>query len=165
MSGAFAIRMDLGGLQATLDAEREKIADAVRPAAQAGAQVLYEAVLRNAQALGGKTGNLVSGIYQAYSANNSEAGKSATYHVSWNARKAPHGHLVEFGYVKKYVSYQGKDGRWYTAKKNGQPVPLPGGPRQVAGKAFVRRAQAQFDVAGDVMTAEFLRRIGGADGH
>lgn len=79
--------------------------ECVRPAAQAGAQVLYLEVLARVPVakaphrLKGREvppGALKRSIYQAYSADNSNA-THATYHVSWNARKAPHGHLVEYG--------------------------------------------------------------------
>jgi hypothetical protein len=50
-----------------VDAMDEKLQANVRPAAQAGAEILYQAVLRNVQALGRKTGNLASSIYQAFS--------------------------------------------------------------------------------------------------
>ena len=46
--------------------------------------------------LGRKTGNLSSSIYWAYSPERSTEGKK-TYRISWNTKKAPHGHLVEFG--------------------------------------------------------------------
>ena len=84
-----------------------KVADeAVRPAAQAGAQVYYNEVKLRAKRgnetrylKGGRTrpaGLLASAIYQVYSLNNS-SDKKATYHVSWNKKKASHGYMVEFG--------------------------------------------------------------------
>ena len=83
--------------------------EAVRPAAQAGAQVFYNEVKINAKRgnetrylKGGRTrpaGLLASAIYQVYSLDNSSE-KSAEYHISWNKKKAPHGHLVEFGHNK-----------------------------------------------------------------
>lgn len=154
----FAIRLNLAGLDAALDAQHEKVQKAIRPAAQAGAQVLYDAVLANVRAIGRKTGNLASAIYQVYSAESIE-GQKATYHVSWNHRKAPHGRLVEYGHIQKYAAYVGKDGKWYTAKKNGKPVPLASGPRQVAPKSFVRPAAAQLPVAEQAMRERFLLEV------
>ena len=85
------------------ESEMEQLADraerAARPAAQAGAQVIYERVKANVAALGRKTGNLDSAIYQAYSANNSNESK-AVYHVSWNKKKAFYGQFIEYGTVK-----------------------------------------------------------------
>jgi HK97 gp10 family phage protein len=43
-----------------------------------------------------KTGLLKSSIYRVYSKDRSTDQKK-TYQISWNKKKAPHGHLVEFG--------------------------------------------------------------------
>jgi hypothetical protein len=34
--------------------------------------------------------------------------------VSWNAKKAPHGHLVEFGHWMAYKWARGEEGKFYT---------------------------------------------------
>lgn len=39
-----------------------------------------------------------------------------TYNVSWNSKKAPHGHLIEFGHWQTHVVYKAPNGQWYTAK-------------------------------------------------
>ncbi|WP_206167872.1 HK97 gp10 family phage protein [Variovorax boronicumulans] len=88
----------------------------VRPAAQAGAQVYYVEVLHRVPVAatghkrkGGRVippGQLKKSIYQAYSADHSND-RQATYHISWNARKAPHGHLIENGH---WTKSQGKHG-------------------------------------------------------
>ena len=122
---------------------------AARPAAQAGAQVLYNQVKANVAALGTVTGNLNSSIYQVFSADQSTDDKKV-YHVSWNAREAPHGHLVEFGYIKRHPSYVGSDGNWYTNKKVNLPSPV-----QVPGQAFVRRAESAVPAAEAAMRARF----------
>ena len=96
MADAFTCSLDTAGINAQLDAMLGASDDAIRPTAQAGAQVFYKAVLANVQAHR-HTGKLASAIYQVYSDDNSVEGQKATYHVSWNARKAPHGHLVEHG--------------------------------------------------------------------
>jgi len=83
--------------------------DAVRPAAQAGAQVLYDEVKvrvpvsREGHWFYGTNakyffpaGTLRDSIYQVFSQDNS-AGAKVTYHVAWNHRKAPYGFMVEFG--------------------------------------------------------------------
>lgn len=71
--------------------------------AGAMAQVIYDEVklntsgrLAHPQKL---TGALDSAIYQVYSPEESPPGRK-TYKVSWNHKKAPHGHLIEFGTVK-----------------------------------------------------------------
>src|SRR3990172_5071097 len=108
-----------------LDGLAGDIESAVRPMAFAASDVLYKDVKRNVAAIGRQTGNLERAIYQAYSENSSGPGK-ATYHISWNARKAPHGHLVEFGHIQRYASYVGSDGKWHTAVRpsmRGKPAP------------------------------------------
>lgn len=90
------MKFDASSLNAALDKMNDGIKDQVRPAAQAGAQELYDEVKANVAKLGRKTGNLDASIYQVFSQDNSSYGR-ATYHVSWNARKAPHGHLLENG--------------------------------------------------------------------
>ncbi|MBV2184457.1 MAG: hypothetical protein KUL88_07955, partial [Rhizobium sp.] len=93
----------------------------------------------------------------------------------WNAKKAPHGHLLEYGHVQRYAVFIGKDGKWHTAirpEKLGTPKPrrnasqaekdayyLPrkGGPRFVAARPFVRPAAAKFPEAVAAMEAELLR--------
>jgi hypothetical protein len=157
------LRVDLAGLNGLLDTMGERAEEGARPSAQAASQVLYDEVKKNVSAIGRRSGNLDRSIYQAYSEANSGAGR-ATYHVSWNPRKAPHGHLLEFGYIQRYVSYMGKDGNWYTAvrpsmrgkkapSRTASPavkaayyVPLAT-PKQVAARPFVRKAQSAFAIA------------------
>lgn len=158
-SGKNTVNMavDLGAFNDMISELEEDIQAAVRPAAQAGAQVFYDAVVRNVNALGKKTGNLAGAIYQAYSEENSGPGK-ATYHISWNASKAPHGGLVEYGHIQRYAVNLAEDGNWYTLVKpsmRGKPKPKrnasqaekdayyilrAGGPRQIAAQPFIRPA-------------------------
>lgn len=158
-SGKNTVNMavDLGAFNDMISELEEDIQAAVRPAAQAGAQVLYDAVVRNVNALGKKSGNLAGAIYQAYSEENSGPGK-ATYHISWNASKAPHGGLVEYGHIQRYAVNLAEDGNWYTLVKpsmRGKPKPKrnasqaekdayyilrAGGPRQIAAQPFIRPA-------------------------
>jgi HK97 gp10 family phage protein len=113
------IDFDQSGADAMLDALLESVQSAVRPAAQAGAQMLYiEALLRcpvSAEAhvfYGSESvktgvtytfqpGNLRNAIYQAFSKDNSiefgDGYKKATYHIAWNHQDAPYGFMVEFG--------------------------------------------------------------------
>lgn len=98
--------VDLTSITAQLDKLNAVVNSAVRPAAQAGAQVYYNEVKLRAKRgneirylKGGRTrpaGLLASAIYQAFSIKNSSEQK-ATYHVSWNKKVAAHGYLVEFG--------------------------------------------------------------------
>jgi HK97 gp10 family phage protein len=159
----FTAKADLSGLDALFNQLGDDLDAAVRPASQAAAQVLYDEVKKNVQALGKKTGNLDRSIYQKFSTSNSRAGV-AIYHVSWNAKKAPHGGLVENGYLQRYRYYKGSDGqvrpmvrpgmdgkprparRAAQAVKDAYYVTLPT-PIQVPAKAFVRRAQSKIDAA------------------
>ena len=93
-----------------LKATQQKLRDAARPAAQAGAQVIYEAARINAptsnkahffyirgQKYGPfSPGTLRDSIYQVYSKSESTDSK-ATYQVSWNYKKAPYAFMVELG--------------------------------------------------------------------
>jgi len=157
------LKVDLSGLNMLIEQLGDRAEAAARPASQAAAQVIYDEVKRNIRAIGHKTGNLEKGIYQVYSRSNSAPGH-ATYHVSWNHAKAPHGQLVEFGHIQRYASYVGSDGNWYTVKRPssyGKPKPkrrasqavkdayyvtLPT-PKQVAARPFVRPAMVKFPQA------------------
>lgn len=171
-TSAFKIRVNLQGFEAGMDALTADVQKAVRPAAQKASQLLYEQVLRNVESMLGDAGQRPRGvirnaIYQVYSKDQSSAMK-AVYHVSWNARKAPHAHLVEQGHMQPYkVRFNARTGRFvtlvrpeklaeYRQKYMGRTVPkarrdeffirLPY-PKQVAARPFVRSAQARFDDA------------------
>lgn len=174
----FTVRVDTDGLDAYIDALGDKAEKAARPAAQAAAQVLYDEVKKNVQALGRKTGKLDGSIYQKFSTSNSRRGV-AVYHVSWNHSKAPHGWLVENGYLQRYQYYKRDDGQIRPmvrpgmegkprpdrhasqAAKDAYYVTLPT-PVQVPAKAFVRRAMDKFGMAAlaaeDVYISALLKR-------
>lgn len=174
MSKMFSV--DLSSLNSLIEDLGERADEAARPAAQAAAQVIYDEAKRRVNAIGKKTGNLASSIYQAYSKNNSGPGH-ATYHVSWNAKKAPHGHLVEYGHLQRYVVYLGKDGKWHTAirnvngpikkpsrkasqaEKDAYYVPLKGGPRQVGARPFLRPAMDKFPEAIEAARQVLIERM------
>lgn len=163
-AGTFSIDFDDDGLQQFLDALGNDAAAAIRPAAQAATQVIYDRVKLNVKALGRVTGNLDSSIYQAFSPENSSDGNRAQYNVSWNHRKAPHGHLVEYGYVQRYRYYQDNQGRVRPMVRPGMEGSRPPGrrasqaakdayyvtlttPVMVPGKAFVRSASSALPAA------------------
>lgn len=107
------IKMDVGKFKEELKATADRLNKATRPAAQAGAQIIYDRARQLAPvskaahmfSIEGRTygpyspGNLRDSIYQAFSKDNSFKDVS-TYHVSWNADKAPYGAMVEFGTSK-----------------------------------------------------------------
>lgn len=177
LSGRNSVRVkfDTSGLDAYLDAIVDRAQDAVIPAAAIGAKVLYDRVKLNVAALGKVTGNLDSSIYRVLSKDKSNDHK-AVYHISWNHIKAPHGHLVEYGYMQRYAYYQTDDGqvrirvrpeaqgkkkpgrRATQAEKNAYWVTLPT-PRHVPGKAFVRSAATSFPEAYSAAETYFWSRV------
>ncbi len=98
-----------GGMLDMLDKLPAEIhVKAIRPAAQAGAQVLYDEVkirapMSSAPHKSGKQtyapGNLKAAIYQAHSPESSQDG-AHVYHVSWNKKKAFYGQFIEYGTAK-----------------------------------------------------------------
>lgn len=83
-----------------------------------------------------RRGQLKEAIYLAFDGRRSilQAGHYV-YGVSWNAKKAPHGHLIEFGHWMEYESVK-EDGKWVTplvgthrvdGRKRGVGVPRVGG--------------------------------------
>ena len=153
---SFTLRVGVAGLDLLMDQLAGDAEAAARPAAQAGAQVLYDEARRLAGA-NRRTGNLQAAIYQVYSKSNSGKDRAA-YQVSWNANKAPHGHLVEFGHMQRYATYRDERGRILTMvrpEKRGTPkprrrasqavkdaywMPLEGGPKRVPPRSFIRKA-------------------------
>lgn len=168
--------VDLAGLDRMLDQLGTDVEEAARPAAQAAAQVFYDAVVANVESIGKVSGNLRRAIYQAYSKEQSGDGR-AVYNVSWNERKAPHGHLLENGHIQRYVVYINKAGEWRTkiraemrgkrkpSRKASQAVkdayyqPLAS-PRQVGARPFVRPAFALSARASAAAEAVLLNKIG-----
>ncbi|TXH45834.1 MAG: hypothetical protein E6Q92_03050 [Burkholderiaceae bacterium] len=93
-----------------LQLELQRLRAANRPAAQAGAQLIYDRakqlapvsdaphMFHGTHAVYGPypPGTLRDSIYQAFSQDNSFL-DNAVYHISWNATKAPYGAMVELG--------------------------------------------------------------------
>lgn len=128
-----SVQFDQAGIDGALDGMERELLDLMRPAAQAGAQVFYSEVVTRVNGIGKVTGNLSRSIYQVWSRDQSINGHSV-YHVSWNASKAPHGHLVEYGHIQTRKVYLGRDGKWYTSKEK------LAAPRRVAARPFIRPA-------------------------
>ena len=105
-----AVRMNVTAFKEQLRAEVDKLHAATRPAAQAGAQIIYERARLEAPVsadshyfyIRGKKygpyapGNLRDSIYQVFSKDNSYKDVS-TYQVSFNKDKAPYGYIVHNG--------------------------------------------------------------------
>lgn len=166
------VTFDVAALDAAVDAMDTRLQQNARAAAQAGAEVFYRAVKQNVAAIGRARGNLAAAIYQAFvSAESNE--RRAVYDVTWNNRKAPHGYWLEYGFIRRYATYVGKDGKWHAAVRGGKRgtkqsvyvnasgthlsgrseaqraayyVPLPQ-PVQMPAKAFIRSAWSRRDEA------------------
>lgn len=151
---SFAIRIDRAAIHAAVNGLVDDVEAAARPAAQAMAQVFYDSVKTNVARIRRRTGNLERSIYQAFSADNSGQGY-ATYHVSWNAAKAPHGHLVEYGHLQRYLVTIDDRGRWITHKDKPLPSPV-----YIPGKPFLRPAMAMEAVAYAAGIATVRMRLG-----
>ena len=109
------LEFDLSALEKQLDNIETAVGEAVRPAAQAGAQVFYDEVRTRAPrsekmhfTKGKKQsyapGNLQRAIYQAFDEQESTPNKTASYSISWNKSKAFYGRFVEFG-TKRMPAY------------------------------------------------------------
>ena len=109
-----AIRMNVAAFKEGLRAKVDVLHAATRPAAQAGAEVIYQRARLEAPVsadshffyIRGKKygpyapGTLRDSIYQVYSKDNSYKDLS-TYHISWNKDKAPYGYVYEWGNSKR----------------------------------------------------------------
>lgn len=158
---SITVKFDTNALNAKLDEMKHLIGDGVREIAQAGVQVLYDEVKQNVEAITDK-GTLSDAIYQAYSKERSIPGVKATYVVSWNHKKAPHGRLLEWGWIQRYQVYVNDKGEFKTMirpEKRGQRPPSrrasqavkdayyvlrKDGPVMWAPRAFIRRAISAY---------------------
>lgn len=136
------VEFDTRGLEDLLKELGDAADEALRPAAQAGAQILYDVARRNAPVSDAphmfhgthgiygpyRPGNLRDAIYQVYSRDNSGPHR-AQYQVSFNFDKVPYGFMVEYGTSK------------------------------AAARPFMRPAKALYPAAADAMENEVLRRI------
>src|SRR5574337_764609 len=105
-----AVRMNVAAFKEGLRAKVDKLHAATRPAAQAGAQIIYEHARLEAPVsadshyfyIRGKKygpyapGTLRDSIYQVFSKDNSYKDVS-TYHISFNKSEAPYGFIVHNG--------------------------------------------------------------------
>lgn len=104
------VRMNVAAFKEGLRAEVDKLHAATRPAAQAGAQIIYERARIEAPVsadshffyIRGRKygpyapGTLRDAIYQVFSKDNSFKDVS-TYHISFNKTEAPYGFIVHNG--------------------------------------------------------------------
>jgi len=143
-------RMDFSGLFAGLDKLAGPILQHLaRSMGVAGGQVYRDNAMAFAPV---RDGALRSSIYLAFRPAYSDESK-ATYRISWNATKAPHGHLIEFGHWQTNVQYQGSDGQWYS----GEPLKEP---KWIAAHPFIRPAlEGSTAMATNAMLARGRQRL------
>ena len=105
-----AVRMNVTAFKEQLRAKVDKLHAATRPAAQAGAEIIYQRARLEAPVsadshyfyIRGKKygpyapGTLRDSIYQVFSKDNSYKDVS-TYHISFNKSEAPYGFIVHNG--------------------------------------------------------------------
>jgi HK97 gp10 family phage protein len=128
-------KLDTSGWTAALDKlAGEKRVSLARSMCVAGGEVLRDEAKLLAPV---KDGVLQSAIYLAYKdARSNEA--QQVYSVTWNHRKAPHGHLIEFGHWQPYKVVKLPNGDWFTTKE------LLPNPKWISAKPFLRPA---YDMA------------------
>lgn len=102
-----------------------------RSMAVAGGQILRDEAKQRVPV---KDGLLRDAIYLAFREAQSTS-RQAVYAVSWNSKKAPHGHLIEFGHWQTHVTFIGKDGHWHS-----DPNQLLANPKWIAAQPFLRPA-------------------------
>lgn len=116
--------LDMAKLGAALQDIEKRVDAAVRPAAYAGIRVLYDRVRDNVETMltqaylppGKQRDVILNAVYHAFMDDYSSR-KKKYYRVSWNRKKAPHAHLVEWGHLLTYRVYFGKDGHYHTMVK------------------------------------------------
>lgn len=102
-----------------------------------GGVLLRDAAKSNARMAANAEGNdtrglLASAIYLQYD-DSSDPKTHFTYKISWNAKIAPHGHLIEFGHWMTHKVYKDATGHWWTLKD--QPLAAP---KWVPARPFLR---------------------------
>lgn len=173
---SFTLSLNAGDIDRIMDGVTVKADEAARPAAQAGAQVLYDAARANAARIK-DTGGLAQAIYQVFSQRLSNDSK-AVYHIAVNRKKAGFAHNVEFGHVERFAHYRDEQGRIrmrVRPEAKGKPRPMRGKanraaldayyvllptPVHVPAKPFLRPAfAAHMDEARAAMVKEFEKRV------
>jgi hypothetical protein len=174
--------VDLSAFDEMISGIEEDISHALRPAAQAGAEVIYRAVIANVDKIGKVSGNLRGAIYQAFSEKESVAAPDGGYakvhyDVSWNPKKAPHAHLIEYGHLQRYeMGYE--NGKFYgpivrpekretpkpgrnasQSEKDAYWLPREGGPKQVPARPFMRPAFYRQGEAAIAVEAAFWKAM------
>lgn len=140
----------IGDLSAALEQLGEEVQQrVVRPVAYAGAKVFYDEVRLRVPVYTGKPrkgihpGQLREAIYHVFSEGLS-SDLEKVYEISWNAAKAPHGHLIE-------------NGHWIVRGKVGRGNAGP--PRRVGWAPAIPFVRGSFDRAADAVRAMQARAV------
>jgi len=110
-------------------------------------------------------GTLRDAIYLAYRDGES-TDSVVVYSVTWNSKKAPHGHLLEFGHWRTNVLAQGDDGKW-RATKELLPEPVWTAAHPFLRPAYMATISRLVEVAvarGGLRLKELMSEQGGGDG-
>lgn len=86
-----------------------------------------------------RAGQLRDAIYLAFDGRRHTLNPGQfVYGVSWNAKKAPHGHMLEFGHWMPYIYRKDADG-YYTPGGHGKGtgIPNPKGPVWISQSPFL----------------------------
>ncbi|RLK45949.1 HK97 gp10 family phage protein [Cupriavidus plantarum] len=137
-------------LVATLQQLEEDVQErVVRPIAYAGARLLYDEVRLRVPVYEGRErknirpGQLRDAIYHVF-AEDQSSDLAKFYEISWNASKAPHGHLIEYGH-------------WIVRGKVGRGNAGP--PRRVGWAPAIPFVRSSFDRAPDAVRAMQARAV------
>ncbi|CAB3675919.1 hypothetical protein LMG26690_01323 [Achromobacter animicus] len=140
------------GLDRLLGPARVSLA---RSMAVAGGEVLRDEAKARVNTHNGVLG---AAIYLAFRERHSTE-QEVQYAVTWNKRKAPHGHLVEFGHWQIYAVIRKPDGSYVTDKRRrlARPRWVPAYPfLRPAYEAASERAQAAMIQRGRQRLPELL---------
>lgn len=172
MADKIEARVDFTAVQAGFDLLNTEMKESLaRRMGAAGARVLRDEAKARAPVSDGEynpasrgsqqPGTLRNSIYMAYNERLSSS-TTHTYSVSWNAKKAWWGKLVEFGYYRRFAWGKDAAGNWTTFKSMplANPVRVPAKP--FLGSAFDSHmliARDAMIAAGKVALAELLAKV------
>lgn len=165
-SKTFSVSTDLSAFTDLMQEVVDASMDAVVPAAEAGAKLIYQATVQATPhgdrghwftgSEGGKgrywfpAGTLRNSIYSVLSKDNTGRGY-ATFHISWNYKKAPYAYMVHNGHRKRGVTKE-------EYEKQRDPITgIHNGDSKVPANPFVTigRERSQ-DAAQDAMANKYL---------
>ena len=160
----------LNGFRAALDSVGADMLEAARPAAFDGSDVLLDEIRSRVPQ---RTGLLYESIYRVFARRAQD--DVPIYDIGVNMKKAPHWHLVEYGYWRYYAARRLPRGDWVTLKRKGAKgekpsrnapkavkdayyIPLKT-PIWVPARPYLRPAKAALPQALAAARKTFLERI------